>query len=324
MTIADKTQIRLIVGMSRGGTTSMMRALNLRGDVAAYGETGFWGIKHSKSDAKIERLEINKIANIYRNTQFHPVGDANGSLPIASKEIADSIGNAVEELPDYSSAAEVFCTMGKAVAEACERDVWVEKTPHHLLHLDRIIGADHNARIVILIRNPYEFLLSYKHQGDRKPDAVRKNFRNLYHPIIASIICRKYVAETINALKKYPENTILVKLEDLKINEKVEVIRVYEHLMLPSVAEPLFPKSNSSFNASKEKPRLTNVEMFWLKIFVGNYAKNLSYNLEGGGIDILGVIGSLLSLFVWPIKNANLLMAMRSKLGAMISRWLIK
>ena len=302
----------------------MMRALNLRGDVAAYGETGFWGIKHSKLDEKAERSEIDKIANIYGNTAFHPVGDTEGSLPISSKEIASAIEDSVKKLPDYSSATDIFLTMGNAVAKVCSREVWVEKTPHHLMHLDRIIGLDNNARIVILIRNPYDFLLSYKHQGDRKPEAVKRNFQNLYHPILASLICRKYLVAAIEALERYPENVILIKLEDINENPKAELSKVYRHFMLPLFDGLLFPKSNSSFRDLKEKPHLSRVEIFWLKLFVGKHINKTSYKLGEGQIDIFGVIRSVLSLIIWPFKNASLLMRMRSKLGSMISRWLTK
>ncbi|MDA0296654.1 MAG: sulfotransferase [Planctomycetota bacterium] len=39
----DSSPHRLIVGMPRGGTTAMMRALNADDRVAAFGETLFWG-----------------------------------------------------------------------------------------------------------------------------------------------------------------------------------------------------------------------------------------------------------------------------------------
>ena len=49
----------------------------------------------------------------------------------------------------------------------------VEKTPHHVRHVDRIRRHVPDARFVIMIRGPEEFLLSYKHKGDTKPDEIR-------------------------------------------------------------------------------------------------------------------------------------------------------
>ena len=49
---SDGIEVRLIVGMSRAGTTSMVSLLNSRGDCAAFGETGFGGRQRLKRMAR--------------------------------------------------------------------------------------------------------------------------------------------------------------------------------------------------------------------------------------------------------------------------------
>lgn len=315
--------LRLVMGMSRGGTTSVLRALNLRGDVIAFGETGFWSLSEANPKSGIlDRAAIDRLAEIYRPVHLVPVQDGKGSIELSQEELTRTIAEGIASVPAPADNVTVFRAFGDAVAKATGRRFWVEKTPHHMLHVDHIIACDPAARIIVMLRSPEEFLNSYKHQGDRKPTAARRNFHRLYHPALASLVCRGYLKAALTAKRRYPRNVAIIKLEDIRQDEETVLSKVVNHFRLPADRPTSFPISNSSFAGGAQRSKLSSVELLWLRLIAGRAARALRYEIRKSPGRSGQLIGSVLRLLAWPVINLQLLFTLRAGPYAMARRWL--
>lgn len=297
-------QFRLIVGMSRAGTKAVMRSLNLMDDVAAYGESCFWGSfwVQPNADGWYHRAQLDRIKKIYCSSILVPFDYDEGGLCAPLEEAQAQIATDIDSLQTPVSPGKAFSVLGEAIAKTVGKDVWVEKTPHHLMYLDRILEHSPNARIIVMLRNPASFLLSYKHQGDNKPEKIRKRFHSTYHPAVVAFICRGYLRSALRAQEKWPENVKIVSLEKLIAEDSVTIFDIANHLELDSNSKLRHLNDNSSFESATARPALKGSELVWLRLFTKRYARELDLHEPIAGSGLFGFIGSVLSLPLWGVR----------------------
>lgn len=260
----------------------MMRCLNGHPDCAAYGESLFWGrLWHEPGpDGRYDSKQFERIVAHVDENRMGPVGGA-GSLDFEEKEaVGRCAADALRELGPGCTPAEAFRAMGEAIAAHERKRCWVEKTPHHLWHLDRILEHLGPCRIVVMLRDPRAFLLSYKHQGDRRRPESRRRFHRLYHPASASWVCRRYLKSAIAARKLHGDEVIICFLEELIRDPDVQLRRVTDHLELdPFPTGTPFFKDNSSFTDA-ERPELAPAERTWNYLMASGPARELGMEQE--------------------------------------------
>lgn len=204
---------RFIVGMPRAGTMAMVRALSRDPEVAAFGETLFFGRNWIEPgpDGRIDRAGIERLATSFSGLKLQPVGP-DGMWP-EFDVVADRIASDLRAAEGPSTPGELFGRVTNAVLSLTGRSYWVEKTPHHMMYLDRILEYLPDSRFVVMVREPKAFLQSYKQQGDRMSGVVQKRFHQLYHPAAASLVAKRTCETVLRASDR--EQTLLVRLEDL-------------------------------------------------------------------------------------------------------------
>ena len=320
---ASDKPLCLVMGMSRAGTTSAVRALNLRGDTAAFGETCFWSLKQSHPKSGLmDRQAIDEVANIFATTHLYPVQDGAGSLEPSRDELSSVIAAAIRAVGAPARPLTVFRALGAAVAKATEKTFWVEKTPHHLMHLDYVMQQAPDTRVIIMLRTPEAFLNSYKHQGDRKPTATRQSFHRLYHPALAALVCRGYLKATLNAVERYPDNVQILKLEDVSSDPQRALNGMFSHFQLSANSESYFPVSNSSFVNGVSRDELSRAEITWLSILAGSYARELGFQIPAGCHHIGELLQSLPALVARPFVNLHTFLSHKLSPFALAKRWL--
>lgn len=319
----DEKPLRLVMGMSRGGTTSVLRALNLRGDVAAFGETGFWSLKEANPrNGMLNKAQITRVSEIYANVRLFPVQDGEGSIGVAQEEISRAVVEGISRVTAPADTLTVFKALGDAVAQVSGCSDWVEKTPHHLMHIDHILRCAPTAKIIVMLRSPEAFLNSYKHQGDRKQDIVRRNFHRLYHPALASLICRGYLKAALAAQQKYPGNVMIIRLEDVRADETGVLEKVMNHFQFSDDRVTEIPLSNSSFSGDAQRSPLQSVESMWLRLLAGSVAVRLGYEISKMPRRPTELVGSVLRLAAWPFVNLQMLFSLRAGPIRVARRWL--
>lgn len=316
---------RLVMGMPRGGTTAMMRALNADPRVAAYGESLFWGrgwVAPGESGG-LDESRLERIASLLEKKALMPRGEP-GGLSENGRDIAGVAANAVRRLPSGVDPVTVFTSIGEAIARHAGREIWVEKTPHHLQHLGRIFDAMPDARVLVMVREPEAFLRSYKHQGDRKAPEIRERFHRLYHPMLASLVCRRTLQEAVRAVDNWPDSVMLVRLDEVRAEPRSVMARIRRHLELPDFDDVEFERSNSSFEGVATGPSpLGAAEITWLRLLTGQASRTLGLPVPDRRIAPLRFLGSAIGLIPWAIRNWKTISRLDERgIRGMIRRWL--
>ena len=220
------------------------------------------------------------------------------------------------------SPRDLFRTITDTVLSLTGRRFWVEKTPHHMMHLDRILEHLPESRFVVMVRDPAAFLQSYKQQGDRKPPEFRRRFHRLYHPAVACTVTKRTYEAAQHASRR--EGVLLVKLEVLVADPETWLLRGRQHLGLPVSTASSFTQDNSSFaDGAVEQRPLSSAERAWLRTLAGPPAAALGYDVDllGGSRFALALSGSTLPW--WALSNLRTLAKIdQGGLSSLVKRWL--
>lgn len=303
---------RFIMGMSRAGTNWMARCLNEHSAVVVFGETSYWGKHYVEPDAsglyQEEHLDA-VFAHLYRLAWDATLGSTPGEQSpgrlkrLTLEGVHAMLDRLRSSLQPPLSPAELFLKLGEAFAQEERKTIAIEKTPHHVNWPDRIFSAYPAAKAVVHIRDPYSFMLSYKHQGDRWRPASRKRFKQLYHPIGCALVWKGYARSCLAALERYPDNCIVVRYEDIQSNPHSVLAAVQRHfnLQIEPLAERV-PRTNSSF-ATASRPPLSRADIFWMNVLAGSLITKAKYHVRRAGVrSVLSVSLSLLRLPLWAAR----------------------
>ena len=300
---------RFIVGMPRASTTWLCRSLNEHKDITGFGETMFWGKSFIPANdqgfydqASLHRVKASLLTKPFESTLAFP--GPGGLKQINRKNIKAVIDEAFQDANVKPTPAEIFLKLSKAIARKEGKQHWVEKTPHHLLYTDRILKHFPSALFVVVIREPYSFMLSYKHQkGHENSSASRQRFSNRYHPLGCALVWRKSWLAAQKLKRERPEQTFFVRMEEVKNNPTEVTQNVQNFFQIPEDPAVLnvSSKVNSAF-ADEPKPELTASDIAWMNFVAGKAIVSAGYRtLPWPGFS-LALIKSVFDLPGWVLR----------------------
>jgi hypothetical protein len=279
----------------------MAKCLNEHPNVTVFGETGFWG-RHfvpPGDDGQYNETQIAVILDRLKDkgTCVRALaGDGPGCLRQVSVEnVGALLDRAFDKHQGPMTPGALFSHLSEALAAAEGRPAWVEKTPHHLMWINRILTFLPDARFIVMVREPYGFMLSYQHQGDRKPKERRARYRFRYHPVGTSLVWRGYMRAICRVQERHADRIELVRFEDIRERPDETLVRVQRFLGLDTIAElaQRVPPDNTSFPAG-HRPALRAEDIFWMNRIA---SREIAY----GAFDRCAVSPSQLPRLMWSI-----------------------
>jgi hypothetical protein len=316
-----------VAGMSRAGTNWLAKCLNEHPDSAVFGETAFWGryFVEPGPEGRYTKEQMRSIIDRLKTTTVQAFGTRGpGSLKQVSSDnipalLDETFGDGTEPL----TPEEVFERVAETIARVEGKRYVIEKTPHHVNWVRRILDHLPRAKLVVLAREPYGFMLSYKHQGDRKPPRIKESFEKLYHPLVCGWIWRTYAKNCYAAAQRYPGRVHLVRFEDIEDKPAAVIQDVERFLGLsPLDLSSKVPPDNSSF-PSEPRPCLRSEDIFWMNLVARKEMKKHGYPIRPTPFAPLAVAGSILELPYWAIRNvASLRDNVSGSLWRYIRQWL--
>ena len=295
--------------MPRAGTTWLCRSLNQHPDVASFGETMFWGNAYVRPgrDGRYEARSLQKVrdqllAKPFESTIAIP---GPGALArVSAEDLPALISRGFDDLPPHSTPADAFLSVVGAVARAEGKPAWVEKTPHHIFYADRILEQLPTARFVVMVREPYSFMLSYKHQPGYLRTAVsRRRFERRYHPLACALVWRNSWRAARRLAHARPDRTLIVRMEDVEadpggVMRKVQsFFELEEHAAVCGVADRI----NSSFDDG-QRPALSDSDVAWMNLAAGREIEAANYRLLRQPNRTHALWKSLLELPGWSLR----------------------
>jgi hypothetical protein len=322
-----------IVGMSRAGTTWLAKCLNEHPHAVVFGETAFWGRGYVAPGADglygAEHLRAVR-AWLDRADWLRPmVGAAPGCYRTVRMEdgprlLDRALGQALAPL----TPAQLFTRIASAIGDAEGKPFAIEKTPHHVNWIGRIFAAMPKSRFVVMLRDPFEFMLSYKHQGDRLPESTRREFESRYHPFGCAVVCRGYLRAAERAAQRFPDRVLIVRFDELTRSPATQLDRVQRFLGLEPVdLAGRVPPDNTSFPAEAAgdgaaRPALRGEDVFWMSTIAGRDIHAFGAAPPRVSREPLRVIGSMLTLPAWALRNLRSMRGVTSgSIWSYLGRW---
>lgn len=294
-----------ICGMSRGGTTWLGNCLNEHPQVAVFGESLYWGRNYiAPTDADCyTQDEVKKVLQLLSRDCKAFLGDEVGNLKQIDRDGWKLLLGAIEI--EKCSPAALFQKVCEQVGEGEGVDFVVEKTPHHVNWIPRILSSYSDAKFVVMVRDPYGFMLSYKHQGDRKHESAKKDFKALYHPLACAYIWRNYMKSALCMHQSYEGQTLVVRFEELRSSPEECWSDVLHFWNIPFVPLVLSDDCNSSFTGDKHS--LEPIDIFWMNLVAARLIRSGGYSKIKSGVSLGEVLSSLCALFKWIFSASKLL-----------------
>ena len=299
----DRPRLGFICGVPRSGTTWMGRILNAHPKVAVFGETAFWSrdYLHPNRQDCYSRNQVRRLVRIQQKNEWQVTTGDDRPLPgLASGQYCSLVGQVLNPYGKRNYRAtpkELFSSIASAVASRQGKAIAVEKTPGHLLFLDRIHQIYPDAPIVIMFREPFGFVASLIHRHGRGVVAGRRILRRFaYHPAIVSYLWRCYARSLIVQLSLSNTKLLVVDHAQLIADPMVIARAVTTHFganpdLLVMDQQPV----NSSFASSPRQPAPA-VTSFWLRLLAGPECAALYPKLVFYRVTLISILVSWLAL----------------------------
>jgi hypothetical protein len=243
-----------VVGNSRSGTTMMGRILGKHSDVYTFGELHFFGQLWSPaSSSELQNQKAEKLASQLFCVQRE--GYRTHGKPSSFLEESQNFLNELAEYPatpdQLFSAFLRYETVRNCKAIPCDQ------TPRNVFYIDDILRFYPQAKIINMIRDPRDVLLSQKQKWKRRllggtDMPMKETFRDWinYHPITISRIWHTAVTAADRFIDK--ERVISIYFEKLLAHPEATVANVCEFIGIDYAASMLrVPQVGSSVNTDK-------------------------------------------------------------------------
>jgi hypothetical protein len=300
---------RFIVGMPRAGTTWLCGSLNQHPDVAGFGETMFWGKSFVRPNAGpwYSKASLRRAQSLLLAKPFETTTELAGSgrlKRIRPESLTAVISDGFKTLPPRVRPSDLFLNVARTLADAEGKAAWVEKTPHHVFHARRILRHLPNARFVAMMREPYAFMLSYKHQqGYQRTAASRRRFIQRYHPLACAMVWRASWRAIRQLARDYPAQTLIMRMEDIESDASVVMRKVHAFLRLRDTdqAAGLSERVNSSFDGGS-KPALAESDIAWMNLLASRDIREAGYEVQPSDRMAQALFRSALQLPAWSLR----------------------
>ena len=238
------TPLIFVLGGARSGTTLLGRILGSHPQVLRLGETHFfetiWAVEHLKETEGEARLAGAAQATL---RLFERYGQPAGQQAVEAGLTKEALLETAMEFGGGSLG--LLRGFAYLLSAAAGKTIFCDDTPRHVFFLDVIFAQLPEARVVACLRDPRDYLASYKYhwRRAREPERVRA----IYHPVITSILWRRTWLAATGATGA-EGRLILNRYEDLVTRPEEQVRRLCSFLDLDFHPDMLsIEGSNSSF-----------------------------------------------------------------------------
>ncbi len=311
-----------VVGAPRSGTTLTATILGRHPLVFSIGETHFYEDVWSRRG---ELGELSEIEGLRRGAERLLTIFGRFNFPAAQQMVASSLTAA--DIVARATAlgggyAGLYAAFMGLLAEAAGKPRWCDDTPKHLFYLPAILAHFPAAKVIVCVRDPRDFLCSYKNYWRRSTESDR--IKALYHPILTGLVWRS----SANAMLAYqaqfgPERLLCLQYERLVAAPHAEIQCVCDFLGLAWTPAMLdVTAHNSSFadsgagiftgSVGRWRTGLDPAEAWWAQRVAGRGLAAFGYQPE----PIRPAVGAWLRIFsAAPFALARALWANRYKRG---------
>lgn len=246
-----------VVGTPRSGTTLVASILGQHSDVfaPAPGETHYFHYFHNlhwqleDNNPSLNDATLSDIAK-----QLLKIFGDRGN--IAMQKIVDTSLNReilLTRASEYGGGSRgLYLAFTYSLAEAFNKCIYCDDTPKHIFCLQEIFLTLPESRVIACVRDPRDYLASYKNYWRTGFDPGRT--KQLYHPILTSLLWRASMNILLRQTREYHSDRLLVvQYEKLVRHPQSQTKRIIEFLGLKYTNELIaITGNNSSYSRSSK------------------------------------------------------------------------
>jgi hypothetical protein len=222
---------------------------------------------------------------------------------------------------DYSGLYKAFIQL---LAESFDAERIVDDTPRHVFHLHTIRELFPQVKIIGMVRDPRDFLASYKGYWRVTGSSETERIRSLYHPVITSLYWRSSTNTLLNHAHNCCKDSIhIVRYEDLVTNPVEVVPEICGFLGCEFSPKMLcIDRSNSTFDRNRTgiysssvghwRQALEPHEVWIVQRINHDRLSELGYEFEDISTSIVKVLATLVS---GPFSMVGALWMNRHRVG---------
>lgn len=241
-----------VVGPPRSGTTLTARLLGGLPQLFMPGETHFLeDIYHRHGDAGDWPQHLPAILSGLK-TLYGRYEEPEDQQRIDGLCRSDAFER---ELSACRTQREIFDTFMRLQAASVGKSRWGNQVPRDVFELDTILRMFPDARIVACIRDPRDFLVSYRDKWTVSADSHRARLRKLYHPVLTSYLWKASARAILTGKSRFGDAVHVTRYEDL-VSDPVSRLRQ----LCAFIGEEYHPRLlETQFSNSSTGERLTGV-----------------------------------------------------------------
>jgi len=197
--------------MSRSGTTLLSRMLDAHSNIAIFPET-WWYVA-------LDRLGcLGEFTNPWQTSLFF--NEVWKNLKSYRDPAARIVANEASKQPGYvGPTVRILEKLGQAYASERHARIWGEKTPGHALWLPQIRDLFPRARVLFMVRDPRDVLVSYDERWNR-------GRRDTEYLISTAALLKFFLVHLLHHPGFPPEQIHWVKYETLTAQPSAELERI--------------------------------------------------------------------------------------------------
>jgi len=219
-----------VVGTSRSGTTLTTEILGRHSQVSTRGSIGLLrridAVRRSAGgrleEAAAREAVLEQMRAFYAEYPDPPV-QADLERLIGSANLSVKLLSA----PGSAEMSRIFLDAEVAQARKLR---WARHSTGSLFDLPGIFAEFPDARVILCVRQPLDYLVSYRDSFKRAARRHRvhevERLRRLYHPVVTSLLWVASMRAARAAIDRYPDRVLLSRYEDLVADAKGSVRRI--------------------------------------------------------------------------------------------------
>ncbi|MEM7330577.1 MAG: sulfotransferase [Chloroflexota bacterium] len=242
-----------VIGYMHSGTTMLKDIIERHPSIYSIrGESRFF---HSLSmlkrrypdlnDAQIRRQFVTYLAKL-ANSNYRSVEYGENQSLEAFNITAHEVDELVKQTATLTSHAMFFKSAFDFYTAKHGKERWLEKTPTHLFHVEKILKTNPEALFIELVRDPRDVLGSKNSRVESADKMSRneisqkiKNWRVGYDPIWDSLAWKSAIRSGAETAVKHSGKILRVRYEDLVQSPKAEAQKIFTFLGLEFSEEML-------------------------------------------------------------------------------------
>ncbi len=323
----DLTRPIFIVGAPRSGTTLCARILGMHANLFAPGETHFMEDIYSRrrefgnlNTEHARQNVVDRLSDLYGRFN-EPADQLRINEALLSSEYRQKLIDGSGTMRDALS-----CFMDLQ-AQAAGKSRWVNHTPQDIFYTVELATMYPRSCFILCVRDPRDFLLSYKLKWRTRQSVDASRLKSLYHPIITSLLWKASARRILAAQKFLGESrAYFLRYEDL-VSQPTSTIRSLCNFLDETFSDDLcqLEFSNSSHSSDRRKIHAQSVgrgqrdlsaeEIWWTEKILRNEMLELGYRVTGPRPSLRKIFVDVIGL---PKNAVRAVIANRRKTGPTI------